>query len=102
MASLKHITLNVEQCHGWKLGELLASGKAIISTPLSRHLPHPLEHAKRLRFVDGSFEEIKKAVKLLSENSNYRQQLERNAHDYFIEYLAPEKCIVRMLDKLSV
>src|SRR5690606_3774795 len=34
----------VHDCHGWKLGEFLALGKAIITLPLSRSLPVPLEH----------------------------------------------------------
>ena len=39
-------------CHGWKLGEYLALGKAIISTPLSNDLP-------ALRFLESDFGCIK-------------------------------------------
>ena len=39
------------ECHGWKLGEYLALGKAIISTPLSNDLPYPLEHGKNIYMI---------------------------------------------------
>ena len=84
-------------CLGWKLAEYLALGKAIISTRLNRSLPAPLEHGKHIHFVDGSFDEIKEAVKLLSEDHAYRRLLEKNARDYFLEYCAPARCIERIV-----
>jgi hypothetical protein len=84
-------------CLGWKLAEYLALGKAIISTPLNRSLPAPLEHGRHIHLVDGSFDEIKNAVKLLSEDNAYRRLLENNARNYFLEYLAPARCIERIV-----
>ncbi|MGM9837772.1 MAG: glycosyltransferase [Paludibacteraceae bacterium] len=63
-------------CHGWKLGEFLAMGKAIISTPLSNDLPAPLEHGVNIHFVDGSEESIREAVLYIAENKTYRRRLE--------------------------
>ncbi len=47
-------------CHGWKLAEFRALGKAIISTPLTRELPSPLEHGTHVHFVDGSIDQFMK------------------------------------------
>ena len=84
-------------CLGWKLAEYLALGKAIISTRLNRSLAAPLEHGRHIHFVDGSFDEIKEAVKLLSGDDAYRRQLESNAREYFLEYCAPARCIERIV-----
>ena len=48
----------VHGCLGWKLGEFLAMGKAIVSLPLDRVLPAPLEHGVHLHVVDGSPESL--------------------------------------------
>ena len=87
----------VHECHGWKLGEFLALGKAIISTPLSYALPAPLEHGAHLHIVDGSLDSICAAILKINEDDAYRQQLEQNARAYFDTYLAPRVVIERML-----
>jgi len=38
----------VHNCHGWKLGEFLSMGKAIISSPLSNELPEEFVHGKNI------------------------------------------------------
>jgi hypothetical protein len=83
-------------CLGWKLAEYLALGKAVISTPLNRALPAPLEHGRHIHYVDGSVDEIAQAVELLHSDAEYRHELERNARRYFLEYLSPAKCIERV------
>ena len=45
-------------CLGWKLGEFLALGKAIISLPLTRRMPSPLRHGIHVHYVDGSQESV--------------------------------------------
>ena len=47
-------TPGVSGCLGWKLGEYLALGKAIISTPIQRQLLADLEHGTHIHVVDGS------------------------------------------------
>ncbi len=84
-------------CHGWKLGEYCALGKAIISTPLSRELPAPLEHGTHIHFVDGSVEGIREAIRLIVEDGDYRRRLERNARSYFEKHLAPSMCVDRIM-----
>jgi len=80
-------------CHGWKLGEYLALGKAIISTPLSNDLPFPLEHGVNIHIVENDIEEFKKAILLISENISYRHKLEKGALDYWEKYGTPIKSL---------
>lgn len=81
-------------CHGWKLGEYLAMGKAIISTPLSNDLPEPLLHGKHIHFIsDSSKESISEAVLYILQNPDYRQNLEKNAKNYWNTYGSPYKSI---------
>jgi hypothetical protein len=87
----------VAQCHGWKLGEFLALGKAILSTPLSRALPAPLEHGVHMHFVDGSEAAIREGVERILRDAVYRQALERGARQYYLEYVRPRSAIARIL-----
>jgi hypothetical protein len=86
----------VWSCHGFKLAEFLALGKAIISTPLARELPAPLVHGQHIHYVDGSLESIRAAVHLLLTDRNYRKHLEQNAYDYYLSFLSP-KCVIERL-----
>lgn len=87
----------VHSCHGWKLGEFLALGKAIVSTPLTRALPAPLLHGEHIHFVDGSPDSIREAVCLICRDISYRQRLERSARAYYLQYLQPQHVIERIL-----
>lgn len=87
----------VSGCHGWKLGEFLALGKAIVSTPLLRALPAPLESGEHLHLVEGTPESLRAAVELILGDEDYRRRLERNARDYYLQYLRPDRVIERVL-----
>ena len=87
----------VSGCHGWKLGEYLALGKAIVSTPPRRALPAPLEHGRHWHLVDGSPASIRAAVERLTTDHAYRRHLERHARAYYLEYLTPRRVIERLL-----
>ncbi len=87
----------VAGCHGWKLAEFLALGKAIISTPISRALPATLEHRVHVHLVDGSVRSIVDALKEIRSDEAYRRHLEYNARSYYREYLSPEKVIEKIL-----
>jgi glycosyltransferase involved in cell wall biosynthesis len=91
----------VHDCLGWKLGEFLALGKAIISTPLAREMPADLVHGKHVHFVDGSEESIREAISLIQINPDYRKNLEFNARQYYLEYLKPARVIDRLIDFAS-
>jgi hypothetical protein len=86
----------VLNCHGWKLGEYLALGKAILSTPLSRELPAPLEHGLHLHIVAATEQSISEGMSLLLRDHAYRRRLERSARGYYLQYLAPERVIQRL------
>jgi glycosyltransferase involved in cell wall biosynthesis len=86
----------VADCHGWKLGEFLAMGKAIISTPLANKLPVPIEHGKHVYFVNNE-KEIEDAIKLLLNDQTFRRELEKNTKDYYEKYVSPVKVIERIL-----
>jgi len=80
-------------CHGWKLGEYLAMGKAIISTPLSNDLPYPLIHGENIHFVANDEYEIKNAILLIINDETYRIKLENGARLYWEKYGTPIKSL---------
>ena len=87
----------VKGCLGWKLGEFLALGKAIITTPITQRLPAEFVDRKHVHFVDGSTSSIEEAIQFIRRNEDYRIYLEENARKYFLDYLLPEKVISRLL-----
>jgi hypothetical protein len=86
----------VHQCHGWKLGEYLALGKAIISTPLSNQLPKMLEHEKNVHFCKDQ-NKFDTAINLLLTNKKYKNTLEKGAQNYFTTYASPKAVIQSLL-----
>ena len=78
--------------------EYLALGKAIISLPLMRALPAPLEHGVHIHYVDGSSEQIRDALRQISSDAEYRSFLEHNAREYHERYLSPAAMMRRLLD----
>jgi glycosyltransferase involved in cell wall biosynthesis len=92
----------VHGCLGWKLGEYLALGKAIISLPIERALPAPLEHGVHLHLIDGSPESFDDALDLLRRNHSYRRTLEINARQWYLEHLEPSRLAHRLLGLLGV
>ncbi|MBC7523097.1 MAG: hypothetical protein H7239_01450 [Flavobacterium sp.] len=93
-------TPSVEYCHGWKIGEYLCLGKAIISTALSNELPFPLEHGKNIHFVENNEDDIQKAIQYFIDNPAYVQQLEHGALQYWEQYCKPDKVIELIVAKL--
>lgn len=73
-------------CHGWKLGEYLALGKCIISTPLLNDLPHPLEHGVNIHFVENTEESMREAIQYILAHPDYREHLENGALTYWQQY----------------
>ncbi|MCL6260783.1 glycosyltransferase [Aquiflexum sp. TKW24L] len=93
-------TPTVHNCHGWKLGEFLAMGKAIISMPLSNILPEDLVHGKNIHFI-SSIDEVESAVHHLLEDPEYRAKLEKGAKEYYEKFVAPNKVIQRIFHSLT-
>ena len=80
-------------CHGWKLGEYLALGKAIISTPLSNDLPAPLTHGVNIHFVEDDIDSLREAITYIINHPDYKERLERGARAYWASYGTPEKSL---------
>ncbi len=91
----------VHGCLGWKLGEFLAMGKAIITLPIDRVLPAPLIHGVHLHVVDGSPASLDDAIEQLRSDREYRHALEANARRWYEEHLAPERLASRLLGLLQ-
>ncbi len=84
----------VLSCHGWKLGEFLAMGKAMVSTVHLNVLPAPLEDGTHLMYVDGNdIADYDKKIAILLESETQRKLIETNAKAYFETYLSPRKVI---------
>ena len=82
----------VHDCHGWKLGEYLAMGKAIISTPLSNKLPQVMVHGENIHFISNK-NELEAGISLLLSDDSYRKKLETGAKNYYLKYACPQKVI---------
>lgn len=83
-------------CHGWKLGEYLALGKCIISTPLSNDLPAPLVHGQHIHFVENTPSAMREALLYIVQHPTYRKQLERGAKAYWEQYGTPMASMRRL------
>lgn len=87
----------VGDCHGWKLAEFLALGKAIISTPFLREMPVDLVHGTHIHITDGSVDSIKNAIQIIRSDRGYRESLENNARQYYLDHLQPKYVIDRII-----
>jgi hypothetical protein len=86
----------VHGCLGWKLGEFLALGKAIVSLPLSREMPSPLVHGEHIYYVEDDQEAMREAVAHIVGDDGVRTRLELGARRYYLEYLSPERVVQRL------
>lgn len=90
-------TPSVSGCHGWKLCEYLAMGKAIISTPLLNVMPGDFQAG--IHYIEAKDEvEINEAVKTLKDNFELRKQLQLKARQYFDLYLSPTVVVKRIFE----
>lgn len=77
-------------CHGWKLGENMALGKAMISTPLNNDLPAPLVHGKHYHLINNTDEEsIREAIVFMFNRPDYCSTLGANLRHYWETYGSP-------------
>lgn len=89
-------TPSVLGCHGWKLGEYLAMGKAIISTPLNNMMPGDYSEGVHYIGVSGE-QDIFSAVKKVKEDEALRLSLKNNARTYYDAYLSPKAVVSRIV-----
>lgn len=86
----------VHNCHGWKLGEYLAMGQAIISTPLSNKLPIDLRNNDDIIIVHNSTEIESAIIKL--KDKNFRARLHTNAKAYYNNYASPTAVVTLIIN----
>jgi Glycosyl transferases group 1 len=87
----------VHGCLGWKLGEFLALGKAILSTPLGRLMPGAFEPEEHFVPTDGTAESFDAAIVRLVADRQRRERLEQRARQYYDEYLRPDRLVRRIV-----
>lgn len=92
----------VKQCHGWKLPEFMAWGKAIISTPPVRMFPEPLVDGEHWLLTDGSTEDIAAKIRLLKSHPALHARLQKNARAYFDKYLRPDAVMRRIIERAGL
>lgn len=83
-------------CHGWKLGEYFALGKAIISMPFINNLLPGLVHGENIHFV-GSESELADEISQILSDREYQLHLEQGARAYFSEQLHPKEVARELL-----
>ncbi len=88
-------------CHGWKLAEYLALGKAIISTPFHNELPFPLAHGKHIHMVQGSIDDIREAIQKIIMDSAYRASLQEQSRLYYEQYVQPRAVLAHFFGHIQ-
>jgi hypothetical protein len=91
----------VHGCLGWKLGEFLALGKAIISMPLDRVMPGAFDPGEHFVQTDGTAQSLDAAIARLIDDRKMRDLLEQRARKYYDEYLRPDRVARRILTILG-
>ena len=91
----------VRDCHGWKLPEFLAMGKAIITTPLSNDLPVELVENQDLLIVNNE-KDLQKAIESLLYDKALRQKLEQSARQYWDKIANPKSVILSILQNINI
>ena len=92
-------------CHGWKLGEYMALGKCIISTPLLNELPTPKECvgiddkswiSKYFCIIDKNKQSMKNAIEYIKMHPEYKDELEERMTKYWQENGSPLASLKRL------
>jgi hypothetical protein len=89
-------------CLGWKLGEFLALGKAILSTPIDRVMPGAFDPGEHFLQIDGSAESFDAGIERLIGDKQTREGLERRARQYYDEYLRPDRVVTHIWARLGL
>ena len=88
----------VHDCLGWKLGEFLALGKAIISTPLGRTMPGDFRSGEQIHIVEVPKSRSSRPSNYSTHDREYRHHLEESARRYWEQILRPDAVIRILLD----
>ncbi len=86
---------------GWKIGEYLLFGKAVISTPLSVEIDGFEEHINYEKLSSrNSYEELPEKINILLKDKRYLELGENNLN-WSLEYLHPKNYINRILNLIE-
>lgn len=88
-------------CHGWKLGEYFAMGKAIITTPLSNVLPFGFKDEDNCLIVRNE-KEISEAIERLVKDKTLIEKLEASSRYIYDNYSSPLQVINTINKKLGL
>lgn len=95
----------IYDCHGWKLGEYMALGKCIITTPIINELPPPMNHVdienkawilNYFYVVEKNKKSMKDAIEFLHNNPEYRKKMEANVLTYWEQNGSPIASLRRL------
>lgn len=93
-------TRGLRQSIGWRLPELLAMSRCVVSEPLAYKLPVPLrENVNYLLFDEP--DQCIEACKTLLNNSDLAQQMRKNNYDYYHRYVEASALIRNTLEAAS-
>ena len=92
-------TTGLHRSTGWKFGEYVASGKAIVTEPLSFLIPGDFYDGKNYLSFTSANDLIDKCDYLLS-NPEKRREMEKNNIDYYIHNLRPDVLIWNTLKQV--
>lgn len=92
-------TPSVSGCHGWKLGEYFAMGKAIVTTKINHLMPEKLSNEQLIQI--DNLEELEDQLILLRENNDVRARLEKQSFIYFQKFLSPAAVINSIIHKIN-
>lgn len=94
-------TTGLHNSIGWKFAEYVASSRAIVSEPLQYEVPGNLEPNKNyLEFRDE--EGLVQAISSLLDNPEKLQEMMYRNHQYYNEYLRPEKLVLNTLKQVKL
>ena len=87
---------------GWKIGEYLLYGRAVVSTPLNVCIENFKEHVNYERLASrSSYEEIPEKIAFLLKDKKYIEMGENN-FKWSSNYLHPKNYMNRILDIINV
>lgn len=100
--TLKHYDIGIaddglKDTPGWKIGEYLLYGKAVITTPMNISIDNFNENVNFLKLTSrSSYEELPNKINELLENKKYLEMANNN-FNWSKEYLHPKNYIMRIL-----
>ncbi|WP_116106166.1 hypothetical protein [Lewinella sp. IMCC34191] len=89
-------TSAVHNCLGWKMGEFLCLGRCMLSFSIENVMPFDFKSGRHYHQIEH-ISELESNIKYLINNPSVVNTIQRNAHDYFHQYIAPSQIMKRLL-----